>query len=66
MVSRVKRNQSHARNDGVAYSFDDSIGNGIVTHMPPPDKHVGVFQHLFGQPTFVVRKHSRSYLEILF
>jgi hypothetical protein len=62
-VTRVQHDKTHPCQDAGLDLGDDLIVNLAVSHMAPPDQHIGISQHLIGQP--VLRLIQRGGLHIV-
>ena len=45
----MEHNKPHAGDNSLMYFFNELVGNLVVSRVTPPDKHVGVVEHLVGQ-----------------
>ena len=61
----VKDYKTHTLENAVAYAAGDLFGNFVMSHMSPPDKHVGVVKNVLGQSAFGILQGGGAHLYIL-
>src|SRR5690606_5019588 len=63
-VGRVRHDKAHtAGNHALVNALDDLAGDAIVSQMAPPDQHVGVSQHRFGEAMLWLFQGRRAHVE---
>jgi len=63
VVAGMQHDQTHAVQHMLLHAVDNGIGDLVVGQVPPPDQHVGLLQHGFGQAMLrlVERSSARVY-----